>query len=317
MKFRTNRKSTFISAFALGIVVTISFFAIYSFSNPANENDTNRYLEKNYKIVPPQVPENLTFAGEPVPIKDFDVFERVERELIVNKFWHSSSILWLKRASRWFPVIEPILEKNGVPEDFKYLAMIESNLSNVISPAGATGFWQFLKSTGRRYGLEINGEVDERYHIEKSTKAACDYLKDSYEKYGSWTMAAASYNMGKNGVENQMERQAAKNYWNLILNEETSRYVPRIIAAKELFKDPEKFGFHIPEDTRYKEIPFKYVTVNSRVVDFAAFAKKYGINYKILKEFNPWLRENYLTNRHKKEYKIKIPLEGEVYVVPE
>ena len=195
------------------------------------------------KIISPDFPDSFTFAGEEVPLRNFEVRERLDREIVVNTYWHSSTILMVKRAKRWLPVIEPILKEEGVPDDFKYIAMIESNLTNAVSPKGAKGFWQFLKYTGEKHGLEINKCVDEGYHIEKSTKAACSYLKNAYEMFGSWTLAAASYNMGEAGVEKQLERQKADNYYNLVLSDETSRYIFRAIAAKIIINDPEKYGF--------------------------------------------------------------------------
>ena len=262
---------------------------------------------QGYKIVTPQIPDDITFAGEKTPVEDFEVMERIDREFIVNTYWHSSTIISIKRANRWFPVIEPILKKNDVPDDFKYLSVAESGLDNVISPVGATGFWQFMEGTAEKYGLEVNSEVDERYHVEKSTEAACQYLNDAYKKFGSWTLAAASYNMGMAGVNNQLERQKANSYYNLILNSETSRYIARVVAIKHILQDPEKYGFAIEEDEMYEPLDYEEVTVNGSVADFADYAAEYGINYKILKTYNPWLRDRSLSNRMGKTYRIKIP----------
>ena len=184
----------------------------------------------------------------------------MEREFLSNTYWHSATILALKRANRWFPVIEPILKKNNIPDDFKYLCVAESNLENVVSPAGATGFWQFMKPAGEKYGLEINSLVDERYDVGKSTEAACKYLKDSYDMFGSWTLSAASYNMGQDGVTEQMERQKAKNYFNLVLNSETSRFVARIVSLKYILQNPETYGFDIKDEEKYK--PLEYYEIN-------------------------------------------------------
>lgn len=292
------------------------FSAFYTTQTIENENaDITQDYPQNYKIITPKVPQNLELFGEKVPVEDFDVFERMERELIVNTYWHSATIINLKRANRWFPVIEPILKKNGLPDDFKYLSMIESNLSNAISPAGAVGFWQFLKETGRKYGLEINDNIDERYHLEKATEAACQYLKNSYKEFGSWALAAASYNMGFDGVKNQLERQKTKNYYNLILNEETSRYMFRIVAAREIHNNPQNFGFDLKETGLYPPLQFYEVKVDTAIADLADFAKGFGINYKILKIFNPWLRDNFLQNRSGKLYSIKIPIKGTVTVI--
>ena len=181
---------------------------------------------QDYKIISPKIPDNISIFGEKVPLENFEVYERVDREVLVNTYWHSATILAIKRAARWFPVIEPILKQNNIPDDFKYLAVVESNLENVVSPAGATGYWQFTKAAAIKYGLEVSDEVDERYDLEKSTQAACYYLNEGYSKFGSWTMAAASYNAGVNGIEKWSGLQKAKNYWNLALGSETSRYVP-------------------------------------------------------------------------------------------
>jgi hypothetical protein len=267
--------------------------------------------------VSPKIPEELEFCGEKVPLYNFEVYERLEREFIVNTYWHSLTILTLKRANRWFPVIEPILAKNNIPDDFKYLCVTESTLLNLISSANAVGYWQFLKSAADRYGLEVSNEVDERYSIEKSTEAACKYLQEAYKKYGSWTMSAASYNMGINGVDEQLGRQETNNYYNLVLSDETSRYVFRILAAKVMMNNPKDYGFDVKETELYKPLNTYELTVDSSVTSWAQFAKKLGLNYKILKMYNPWLRENFLTNKKKKVYKIKLPVEGSIEVIPE
>ena len=206
--------------------------------------------------------------------------------------------------------MEPILKKNGVPDDFKYLCLIESGLMNVVSPAGATGFWQILKTTGQEYGLEINSNVDERYDVAKSTEAACKYLKEAHDKYGNWTLAAASYNMGINGVERQLERQKVNNYYDLLLNAETSRYVFRIIAAKEILEHPTKYGFHFRLKDLYLPPETYTVKVDTAISDLALFAEQHGVNYKILKIFNPWLRETHLNNKSRKLYTIEFPKSG-------
>ena len=223
----------------------------------------------------------------------------------------------LKRAQRWFPVIEPILEKNGIPDDFKYISVIESNLDNVVSPAGATGFWQFVKGTAPKYNLEIRDEVDERYHLEKSTQAACDYLREAYDKFGSWATAAASYNMGIDGVAKQIERQKTSNYFNFILNDETSRYLFRAIAMKIIMNNPELYGFSVEEFEKYKPYETYEVEVNGDIKDLALWAKDKGINYKWLKILNPWLRDNTLNVPPGKTYKIKLPVRGSIYIIPD
>ena len=255
-------------------------------------------------------PTTTDFAGETTPLHVVDVRERLDRELLINANLHSTTTLILKRANRAFPVIEPILQKYGIPDDFKYLAVIESGLVNAVSSAGARGVWQFMPETAKEKGMEINDFVDERYHLEKSTEAACKYLLAAKNKFGSWTMAAASYNGGMNGVNKKIEEQQVTNYYDLALTEETSRYVFRILALKEIMKNPGKYGFNIYPTDLYSPIPTKKVEVDSTITDLASFAKTQGINYKILKIHNPWLRDKKLVNPNKKKYEIEIPTEG-------
>jgi len=257
-----------------------------------------------------ELPDSLYFAGERVPMENFDTRESLDRELNSNAYFHSSTLLLIKRSHRYFPVIEPILQEYGIPNDFKFLAVAESNLSNAISPVGATGFWQFMKSTGKEYGLLINNEIDQRYHLEKSTEAACKYFLKSFEKYGNWTMVAASYNRGSNGVDRLIDIQGQNNYYNLLLPEETSRYLFRILAFKTIFNEPEKYGFVIPDEHLYPPLRYFTVTVDTTVNSFADFASEYGTNYKILKAFNPWLRQPYLNIRPGESFEIKIPEQG-------
>ena len=296
----------------LGVMVLVGL-EVFTYSSDDYKNEDQSFQEKfneDYRIYSLTVPEDLTFCGEEVPVYDKDIYERLDRELLVNTYWQSNSLLYHKRASKWFPIIEPILKENGVPEDFKYLALIESGLMNVVSPAGATGFWQILKTTAQGYDLEVNSYVDERYNIKLATEAACKYLKEAYARHGSWTLAAASYNMGMNGVERQLTRQKVDSYYDLLLNAETSRYVFRIIAAKEIIENPTKYGFHY----RFKDLylpPDTYtLTVDSSISDLAMFASSQGFNYKILKIFNPWLRDTYLTNKSGKRYDIIFPKNG-------
>ena len=256
------------------------------------------------------LPKAIDFAGESVPLTIADVSERLDREMIINTNLHSTTTLILKRANRVFPIIEPILKKNGIPDDFKYLAVIESGLVNVVSPAGARGVWQFMPQTAKEYGMEVNDIVDERYHLEKSTQAACDYLKSAKNKFGNWTLAAASYNGGVAGINKQIERQGVTDYYDLLLTEETSRYVFRIVALKEIMKNPEKYGFNLPKEQLYFPIETKKIMVDSTVSDLATFAKKQGINYKVLKIHNQWLRDTKLDNKTNKVYTFDIPTEG-------
>lgn len=256
------------------------------------------------------VPADVSFSNEKAPLEVYDVKERFERELLINANLHSSTILIIKRANRAFQVIEPILKEYNVPDDFKYLAVIESSLTNAVSSAGARGFWQFMEGTAKESGMEVTSTVDERYHLVKSTHAACKYLLKAKEKFGSWTLAAASYNAGMAGISNQMESQKVSNYYDLLLNEETSRYVFRILALKQIMQNPQNFGFAVNKDDLYELLPTKKVEVDSTITNLADFAKAQGINYKILKLHNPWLRDKKLTNPTKKLYVIEIPTAG-------
>jgi hypothetical protein len=296
-----------ILSLVLVINIGVVIFLISGSANPkATESEKVEYISKFRSV---EIPDSATFAGEKVPLERFDIREALDRELIVNSYFHSQTIRLIKLAPRYFEVIEPILKEEGIPEDFKYLAVAESGLDpRAESYAGAIGFWQFLRGTARDYGLEINAEVDERYHVEKATYAACDYLKDAYEKFNSWTMVAAAYNAGMRGVERQEERQKSSNYYDLLFVEETQRYVFRIIALKLVLENPERYNFIIGDEEKYPIIPTNEVEVTGKVDDFADFALEHEINYKLLKDFNPWLRQAYLTNTSGKSYTIKIPL---------
>ncbi|MGE5499386.1 MAG: lytic transglycosylase domain-containing protein [Syntrophothermus sp.] len=258
------------------------------------------------QITSPAIPAALDFCGEKVPLDKFYVRERIDREMIVNSYFHSATILAFKRANRWFPVIEPILRKNNIPDDFKFLCVIESNLENAVSPANAVGFWQFTEGAAARYGLEVNDIVDERYNVEKSTEAACQYLKYAYSRFGSWTLAAASYNAGLEGVDKQIRRQKMKNYYNLLFGEETMRYVARIVALKTIFAAPGLYGYRIPKEELYPGFETRDIEINYRINDLADFSIKEGISYKILKILNPWLRDNVLPAKGK-SYLLKVP----------
>lgn len=273
-------------------------------------------IENNKKAVGSEVskeryfPSKIDFAGESAPLNIADVRERLDRELLVNANLDATTVLIIKRANRVFPVIEPILKKYGIPDDFKYLAVIESGLVNVVSPAGARGVWQFMPETGKERGLEINDIVDERYHLAKSTEAACKYLQSAYAKFGSWTLAAASYNGGFGGVNKQITFQGVTNYYDLLLTDETARYVFRILALKEIMKNPTLYNFTVMPAELYSLIPVKNVNVDASVPDLAVFAKQQGINYKVLKIHNPWLRDRKLVVAPGKNYTLEIPLSG-------
>jgi len=305
-----SKRKTLLIAFGLIIIVFVIFSlagGLKGYSNPSVDGfsaDTV-YTNKTYKL-----PDSVTFAGERMPLENFDTRESLEREILTSAYRHSSTILIIKRANRYLPVIEKILKKNNIPDDLKYLAAAESEFSNMVSPVGATGFWQIMPETGREEGMEINNEVDERYDIEKSTQFACEYFRKSYERYGNWTLAAASYNGGRAAIDEQIEIQNQKNYYDLLLSEETARYIFRAVAYKLIITDPDRYGFTIDKDDLYPELKYYEVKVDSAITSFSRFAEMYGTNYKLLKFLNPWLRKPFLTPKPSKEYLIKIPVEG-------
>lgn len=272
---------------------------------------TNIKISKNvsesYEIKATKLPKNLNFAGEIVPVEDYDIRERMDRELLVNTYWQSNGLLLIKRANKYFPIIEPLLKKYGLPDDFKFLALAESAFIDETSSAGAAGMWHFMKGTGKEFGLEINKNVDERYNIEKSTKVAAEYLKKAKKRFGSWTLAAAAYNAGNYGVAKRLKTQQVTSYYDALLPDETERYVFRIVALKEVISNPEKYGFVFDKEDLYT-LPKTYtIKVDTAITNIASFAKRYGITYKELKLHNSWLRENKLNNKSRKLYKIKIP----------
>ncbi len=306
----SHRNSIFAVLILAGVLIIILSVA-ESFKGTADpdskmliSHDTI-YTNKPYKL-----PEEVTFAGEKMPLENFDTRESLDREILTSAYRHSSTILIIKRANRYLPVIEKILRKNNIPDDFKYLVAAESEYSNMISPAGATGFWQIMKATGVEQGMEINSMVDERYHVEKSTQFACDYFKKSYEKYGNWTLAAASYNSGRAALDEQIKIQQQDNYYDLLLSEETARYIFRVVAYKLVISEPANYGFSISRDELYPVLKYKEMKVDTVVDSFSEFAEHFGTNYKILKYLNPWLRKPYLKPKPGKEYIIKIPAKG-------
>ena len=291
-------------------ILAISAISIHAVQEAPTDENFEKKLINGYNVYALPLPEKMDFAGEPVPLENPDIRERMDRELLVNTYWQSNGLLLFKRAHKYFPQIEPLLKKYGLPDDFKYLAVAESGLEYTSSPAGASGIWHFMKATGQEYGLEINDYVDERYNLEKATMVAAEYLKKSKERFGNWTMAAASYNAGVAGMSKQMDRQKQTDYYDLLLNNETSRYVFRILALKEMMTHPQKYGFNFREKDLYNQIPTYTVKVDTAVDDWAEWVKPYGINYKILKLHNPWLRDTYLKNSSGKEYFIEIPEKG-------
>lgn len=305
---RKLRHFFFIASFILVLILAIGLASTgYSGSF---EEEGGVEEKAAYTVYGVEIPSEVRFAGEAVPLDLFDVKEALDRELLSNTYFHSQTIRLIKLANRFFPQIEPILKKNLIPDDFKYLALAESGLTQAVSPAKAVGFWQLMKGTAQEYGLEVGSEVDERYHVVKSTEVACRYLIDSYQKYGNWTMTAASYNAGRRGVDRQIERQKKENYYDLLLNEETARYLYRVVAFKLIFEDPSTYGFTLTKKDLYPEIPVHVVEVDSAVSDFADFAAHHDTNYKILKYLNPWLRDNKLSNPSRKTYEILIPESG-------
>ena len=305
--------------FLLGFITASCILIITSFLFLTDKKVIGKSEDfpQGYRIISPEIPDDLSFAGEKVPLGNFEVYERVDREFLVNTYWHSSTLLSLKRMNRWFPVIEPILKEYNVPDDFKYLAVIESGLANVISPAGATGFWQLTEDTAEKYGLEVNSQIDERYNVVKSTEAACKYILDAYAEFKTWTMAAASYNFGTNGIEKQIAKQKTNNYYNLVFGEETSRYIARIIAVKEILNNPRKYGFDLRTEDLYPPLLTSSLEINYSIPNLADFAVKNGINYKILKMYNPWLRDTTLTDKNNKIYVIKMPEKGSIKIIDE
>ncbi len=298
-----------IFSFALIMLLTI-IWQLFTFSTNIDDELYKQDFKARYKVFSLHIPEDLSFATEQVPLHDFEVYERMDRELLINTYWQTNTLLAHKRANRWFPIIVPILKRNGIPEDFKYVPVVETAFLNLTSPAGAVGFWQFMEPTAKEMGLEVNQYVDERYHVEKATQAACDYLKKLYREFGSWSLVAAAYNMGPTSLKSQMANQKADSYYDLLLNAETSRYVFRLIATKEIFEHPENYGYQIRKKDLYKQIPTYSVKVDTSINDFSRFAAQLNVNYKILKTFNPWLRETTLENSNKKTYYIQLPLEG-------
>jgi len=285
-------------------IITIIFYNAILKTAPNPELQTH----KGYKIKALKIPSGLNLAGERVPVEINDVKERMERELLVNTYWQSNGILLLKRVNRYFPILEPLLAKYNLPDDFKFLALAESGFTDETSSAGAAGIWHFMRTTGKEYGLEINDNVDERYNIEKSTKVAAEYLIKAKEKLGSWTLAAASYNAGNQGVFRRLKAQEVSTYYDVKLPDETERYIFRILALKEIITNPKKYGFVFDKEDLYTVKETRSVKVDTAISNLTLFAKKFDMNYKELKIHNPWLREHKLNNKSRKLYEIKIPL---------
>ena len=304
-----NRGPRYILLFS-AIIVSLFFINSEKVDSDERSKNTEKSLTNTndeYRIKALKIPDNLNFAGEKVPLNQEDIKERIDRELLVNTYWQSNALLWFKRTHKYFPIIEPILKEKGVPNDFKYLAVIESDLRNVTSPAGAKGMWQMLKGAARERGLEVNENVDERYHLEKATVAACDYFIKAKERLGSWTLAAAAYHSGNYGIAKRLKQQYVDSYYDVLAGENTERYLPRIISAKEILSHPDKYGFVFDKEDLYTLPPTYTVEVDTVITNIALFAKNFDTNYKELKLHNPWLRENKLNNKTRKLYEIKIP----------
>ncbi|MGB0862869.1 MAG: lytic transglycosylase domain-containing protein [Saprospiraceae bacterium] len=302
-------KKLSIFSVSLAAILTFAFFSSYK-GPDEKQNEQEESIQSNRygTIRPVELPASMSFAGEPLPLDNFDVMERLDREMIINVYWPSTALANMKRAGRYFPMIESILAEHGVPQDFKYLAIAESGLKNATSSAGAKGIWQFMSKTAKYYGMVIDAEVDERYNIEKATESACKYLKGAHKKFGSWTLAAASYNMGEPRLQRMLKEQHVSSYYDVHLSEETLRYVFRIIAIKEIYSNKEKYGFDLRQEDLYKPFDnYSILQVNTPIASLADFAQKYGTTYRKLKLYNPWLKKPYLRNKSRRTYKIKIP----------
>ncbi len=297
----------FLILFSCSILLTS--LVLISFEQP-NQTSIITYGEpSSYKVHALHVPSQVNFAGELMQLDEDDLMERMDKELLVNTYWQSNTLLMMKRANKFFPQIERILKEEEVPDDFKYLALIESGLENLRSPAGAKGFWQILRTTGREYGLEVNSNVDERYNIELSTRMACAYLKKAKERLGSWTLAAASYNRGIAGINRILKKQQTNNYYDLLLGTETKRYIFRILAVKEIMQAPERYGFFVEDAQLYSPLEYRTVAVDTAITNIVRFSKQIGVNYKTMKIYNPWLLQTHLNNKSRKLYHIALPTE--------
>ncbi|NOU45604.1 MAG: lytic transglycosylase domain-containing protein [Bacteroidales bacterium] len=300
------QKKWFVPAVIFTIGLALGFLLSHLSASSQQRTEVTSITVEDF-IEVPGYPDDLSFAGEKIPLDIFYTRESLERELIVNTYWHSSTLMLLKRTNRWFPVIEPILKKNGVPDDFKYLCLIESNLLQAKSPAGAIGFWQILEVTAKELGLEVTEDVDQRYDVELSTEAACNYFLKAYLKYGNWSLVAASYNAGQKKISDLLAAQRVSSYHDLLMPEETERYLFRILSMKLIVEDPKKYGFKLDEEDYYAPLAAAEVSVSGSVSSWTDFANQHGITYKLLKYFNPWLRTEKLKNQNGKTYKIKIP----------
>ncbi len=306
---KSNKLIITLSWTAIVISLSAIVFQIFVYANkkPSDEEQYRKMIQEEFHSFAIPLPDSLTFCSEQVPLDNTFIREALDRELTSLTYQHANTFIILKRAFRFFPQIEKILRQEGLPEDLKFLAVAESSLNNVVSPAKAEGFWQFMAPTARQYGLIVNQEYDQRYDIEKSTLAACKYLKGAYNRLGSWSIACASYNCGEKGIKDRMKEQGVNNYWHLALNSETSRYVYRILAYKIIMSSPKEYGFYIRRQDCYPPLDYDTIKIDSSINDFYAFSKQLGVDYKYFRYANPELRAKKLTNKENKEYIIKVP----------
>lgn len=301
------KKLSIVAIILASLAIASEAFIFATRKEKNNDELHTKAIRADYRVYAPPLPDTLYFAGERVPLNLYYVRESLDRELVSNMYYQSSTLFNIKRAARMFPTIERILKEEGVPEDFKYLCVIESNLQNVTSPAGAQGYWQFMKATGQKYGLEISDEIDMRNDLEASTHAACKFLKYLKSRLGSWTNAAAAYNCGENGLEKRLGNQQQSNYYELLLNRETQRYVYRILALKLIMQHPQDYGYYVRRCDTYPELPYEEVTLSGKNVDLVQFAIQNGTTYKMLRTMNPWITTDNLKNKANKTYTVRIP----------
>jgi hypothetical protein len=292
----------------LTVLAVIYLFNVNATGNPVNDKSIKEKIKEKYHVYAVPLPDTLDFAGEPVPMQYPYVREKLDKDLLINMYWQSNTLLKIKRAAKYFPIIEPILKKHGIPDDFKFLALAESGLDNVVSPAGAKGIWQLMPETARKYGLIVNKDIDERYHLEKATEAACKYLKEAYLKFGSWTLAAAAYNRGMKGLEKAIADQNETDYYKLYLNDETARYLYRILALKEIINHQRDYGFYVRKQDLYAFPGYKTVEINASEIDWTALAQHHGISYGQLRYMNPWIRSYSYENKNNTVFLVKLPV---------
>lgn len=301
-------KKLAIIAIILASVAIAGEAFIFATRKEESEELHHRAIRADYRVYAPSIPDTMTFCGERVPLNLYYVRESLDRELVSNMYYQSSTLFNIKRATRVFPTIERILREEGVPEDMKYLCVIESGLQCVTSPAGAQGYWQFMKATGQKYGLEVGDDIDMRNHLEASTRAACRYLKDLKQRFGGWAEAAAAYNCGEGGLSRRLDGQKQKSYYELLLNQETQRYVYRILALKLIMQHPQDYGYHVRRCDTYPEVPTTEVELKGQNVDLVQFATDNGTTYKVLRTLNPWLTSSTLKNKSNNTYRVQIPV---------